>query len=558
MGPKKLKVKKNLFQNLKQFIKHSLHRLQGIDQITLILVAVLFSIGLLMIYSITSISIYNGAEGDPIHYLKKTLLNAFIGIAGMVFVLLIPYRGLKNLSLVSVFVCPLLLIATLLFGKGSGASDVKSWFEIGPLNIQPAEFVKVGMILSMAWMISRRIDKGTYYFKRWRLLNGRLLYDSYVSIIGYFGVCTLLVLLQPDFGSALILGFIGLIAFLSTGVKWIPYRGLKNLSLVSVFVCPLLLIATLLFGKGSGASDVKSWFEIGPLNIQPAEFVKVGMILSMAWMISRRIDKGTYYFKRWRLLNGRLLYDSYVSIIGYFGVCTLLVLLQPDFGSALILGFIGLIAFLSTGVKWQSLWPIVVLGIIVVVAGAIVLAIRNPYQLERFHVWLDPFNHDKGFQNVMGYTAIALGGMTGVGIGNSTQKYGYVLEPHNDMISTIIAEELGVWVILLIMVIYFIIAIRCFLTAVKSKDIYASIVCIGIGSIFLVQPVVNLGGASGAIPLTGVTLPFISYGGSSIMSLFIAIGVYFNVRMEIIAQQKRLKKKREQSVKLKVVPFPKS
>lgn len=426
MGPKKLKVKKNLFQNLKQFIKHSLHRLQGIDQITLILVAVLFSIGLLMIYSITSISIYNGAEGDPIHYLKKTLLNAFIGIAGMVFVLLIPYRGLKNLSL------------------------------------------------------------------------------------------------------------------------------------VSVFVCPLLLIATLLFGKGSGASDVKSWFEIGPLNIQPAEFVKVGMILSMAWMISRRIDKGTYYFKRWRLLNGRLLYDSYVSIIGYFGVCTLLVLLQPDFGSALILGFIGLIAFLSTGVKWQSLWPIVVLGIIVVVAGAIVLAIRNPYQLERFHVWLDPFNHDKGFQNVMGYTAIALGGMTGVGIGNSTQKYGYVLEPHNDMISTIIAEELGVWVILLIMVIYFIIAIRCFLTAVKSKDIYASIVCIGIGSIFLVQPVVNLGGASGAIPLTGVTLPFISYGGSSIMSLFIAIGVYFNVRMEIIAQQKRLKKKREQSVKLKVVPFPKS
>lgn len=427
MGDKKLKVKKNLFQKFNQFIKHTIQRFQGIDRITLILVAVLFSIGLLMIYSITSISIYNGAEGDPIHYLKKTLINAIIGIAGMIFVLLIPYRGLKKMSL------------------------------------------------------------------------------------------------------------------------------------ISVFACPLILILTLLFGKGSGVSNVKSWFDIGPLRIQPAEFVKVGMILSMAWMISKRIDKGTYYFKSWKLLNGRLLYDSYVPIVGYFGVCTVLVFVQPDFGSALILGSIGLIAFLSTGIKWKSLWPIVVLGLIGV--GLIVikkLGNSDSYQVERLAIWLDPFNQPDGFQSVMGYTAIALGGMTGVGIGNSTQKYGYVLEPHNDMISTIIAEELGVWVILLIMLIYFVIATRCFFTALKSKDIYASIVCIGIGAIFLVQPVVNLGGASGAIPLTGVTLPFISYGGSSIMSLFIAIGVYCNVRMEIIAQQKRLKKKREESVKLKVVPFPKS
>ncbi|MGL4372472.1 MAG: FtsW/RodA/SpoVE family cell cycle protein, partial [Turicibacter sp.] len=142
---------------------------------------------------------------------------------------------------------------------------------------------------------------------------------------------------------------------------------------------------------------------------------------------------------------------------------------------------------------------------------------------------MDPFNHDYGLQNVMGYTAIALGGLFGVGIGNSTQKYGYVIEPHNDFIVTIVAEELGVITVLLIMVIYFIMAMRCFMVALKCEDKFGSLLSIGIGSIFLVQPVINLGGASGFIPLTGVTLPFISYGGSSMMTFLLAIGVYLNV-----------------------------
>ena len=214
--------------------------------------------------------------------------------------------------------------------------------------------------------------------------------------------------------------------------------------------------------------------------------------------------------------------------------------------------------FLSTGVKWKAFKPIFYFGVCLLVIGFIIMSKVFPYQLERFAVWKDPFNHAKGFQNVMGYTAIALGVMTGVGVGNSTQKYGYVLEPHNDMISTILAEELGGWMILVVMVIYFFIAMRCFFTAIKCKELYGSIASIGIGAIFLVQPLINLGGASGAFPLTGVTLPFISYGGSSLVSLFIGIGIYLNISMERAAKEKKLKEKKQHDLKMKVVPFPKA
>ncbi len=426
MSVKVRKIKKNPLQAIKNYVIDLFDRLSGIDKVTLVLVAFLFGIGLLMVYSITSISIYNGAENDPDNYFIKTLIMAVIGIVAMGVIIVIPYQMLKRLSLIAVFVCPVILVLTMLFAGGSEASNVKSWFVIGSFKIQPAEFVKIGMILAIAWLVSKSIDKKMYYLNHFKDINWSLLHQSFVFVLCYFGLCTVLVLLQPDFGSALIIGFIGLIMFLATGVKFKAYQPL-------------------------------------------------------------------FYF-----------------------------------------------------------------GIVLLIVGIVVMIKAFPYQAERFLMWLDdPFTHAKGFQNVMGYTAIALGGLTGVGIGNSTQKYGYVLEPHNDMISTILAEELGVWMILVIMVVYFIIAIRCFLTAVKCKDMFAALVSVGIGTIFLVQPIINLGGASGAFPLTGVTLPFISYGGSSLVSLFLGVGVYLNVRMEMVAQQKKLREQKKQALKTKVVAFPK-
>lgn len=426
MNFKNNRIKKKPLQILKDYSTDFFERIKGIDRITLILVAILFGIGLIMVYSITSISIYNGVKGDPSNLFIKTLIMGIAGIIAMLCVIAIPYRTLKNLSILAAIFCPLILVVTFLFAGGSENSDVKSWFQIGSFKLQPAEFVKIGMIMAVAWLVDYRVRKGTYYLKTCK------------------------------------------------GINW-----------------------------------------------------------SITW-------------------------QSFIFVICYIGLCTGLVLIQPDFGSALIIGFIGLIMFLSTGVKWKAFKPIFYFGVCLLVIGFIIMSKVFPYQLERFAVWKDPFNHAKGFQNVMGYTAIALGGMTGVGVGNSTQKYGYVLEPHNDMISTILAEELGVWMILVVMVIYFFIAMRCFFTAIKCKELYGSIASIGIGAIFLVQPLINLGGASGAFPLTGVTLPFISYGGSSLVSLFIGIGIYLNISMERAAKEKKLKEKKQHDLKMKVVPFPKA
>ena len=427
MSLKVRRVKKTPLQILKNYTSDFFERLSGLDKLTLVLVCFLFGIGLLMIYSITSISIYNGVKNDPTNFFIKTLIMAVAGIGAMGVIIIMPYRMLKNLS--------------------------------------------------------------------------------FLAVIG----------------------------------------------------CPLILLVTLLFAKGSADSDVNSWFQIGSFKLQPAEFVKIGMILAIAWLVSKSIDKKMYYLNSLKDINLNLFFQSFVFVICYFGLCTLLVLLQPDFGSALILGFIGLIMFLATGVKYKAYRPLVYVGIMILITGIFVMIKAFPYQAERFTMWLDdPFTHDKGFQNVMGYTAIALGGLSGVGVGNSTQKYGYVLEPHNDMISTIIAEELGVWMILVIMIAYFVIGIRCFLTAAKCQDMFAALVSVGVGTIFFVQPIINLGGASGALPLTGVTLPFISYGGSSLVSLFLGVGIYLNVRMEMIAQQKKMREQKKQLLKTKVVPFPKS
>ena len=424
-GLKRRKRMTGMMNRAKVYIRELAERLEGLDKLTLTLAIILFAIGIIMVYSITSISIYNGVNGDPSNIVIKTLIFGVIGLVAMIIILLIPYKWIKNLSVIAVVICPLLLLFTLMFARGSSSSDVRSWFEIGSIKIQPAEFVKIGMIMAIAWLFDKHAQKGVYYI-----------------------------------------------------------RGYKKTH----------------------------------------------------WSIQR-------------------IWQSFLGILIYVGLCSGLVLLQPDFGSSLIIGLIGLIMFLATGVQWKIFKPVFWIGVAGVLVVGLLAAKFFPYQLERFTIWADPFNHPKGFQNVMGYTAIALGGLGGVGVGKSTQKYGYVLEPHNDMISTILAEELGVFFVFLIMVVYFIMATRCFLTALRCKDRFSALVAVGVGAIFLAQPFINLGGASGAIPLTGVTLPLISYGGSSLMSMFLGIGLYLNISMEQFISTKRLKEQREQMIKTKVVPL---
>lgn len=431
----KKRLKHKAKKNKKYDFKEIINRIKKFDKLVLGLIFILFALGLLMIYSITSISIYNGVENDTLFFVKKTLFSFSLGIIAMLFLALIPYKWLKFFGFLSLIGCPVILLITLVFGEGSGASDVRSWFRFGSFSIQPAEFVKAGIILAMAYLISIRVKAKKYH------------------------------------------------------MPWLKSIG------------------------------------VGVEGIQ--DYIK--NTIKYVW-------------------------NGFFIVLIYLGLCTGLILLQPDLGSGLIIFGIGIIIFMCSGISFKVIGGLMLLGIGLLIP--LLFGLKG-YQMDRFSIWLDPFNHDNGLQNVMGYTAIALGGMFGVGIGNSTQKYGYVIEPHTDFIVTILAEELGVFTVMLVMIAYFTISLRCFFTAFKCKDLFGSLVCIGVGSLFLLQPIINLGGASGTIPLTGVTLPFISYGGTSSVALFLIIGIYLNVRIQMLSEEKdeTIKKEKKIVEVNNIVPF---
>lgn len=340
-----------------------------------------------------------------------------------------------------------------------------------------------------------------------------------------------------------ILGIIlGLIAILS--VMAIPYRLLKFLGFVAIFINPILMIITLIIGTGPG--DVKSWIEFGPLSLQPVELVKIGLVLAIAWFVSEvkqyhqsiSLEKvfSTLFapirwsskFKRWFLSPWGALF--------YTAVLLLLIMMQPDLGSGLIITGIGIIMVLCSGIKGKVISQI---SVIVITGFTLIWVVKDhilkPHQLERFLMWKDPFAYaqDIGYQTIMGYQAIANGGIWGAGIGQGMQKYGYMSEPHNDLIISIVAEELGLIVVVLITLSYLFIGARMMKTSQKTTDLFASLACIGLGSSFILQAIINLGGVSGTIPLTGVTLPFISYGGTSVMVSLAMLGFYFNIKNHI-------------------------
>lgn len=344
-------------------------------------------------------------------------------------------------------------------------------------------------------------------------------------------------------GLGVILGIIGVVLILL-----IPYQKIKSLSYLAFTGNIIILLITLLIGTGPG---VKSWIEIGPLSIQPAEFVKIGIILAIAWFISTQ----RAYFRHLSFLKmittlfepislGKKLSRYLVSpwgMLAYTALALGLVMLQPDLGTGLIIMATGIVMVLCSGVRLKTVAQLVmVLAVMFVGVWNVKDSVLESHQLERFLAWENPFEYEDsiGYQNIMGYTAIATGGMTGAGIGNGIHKYGYVVEPHNDFIVSIVSEEFGCLYTLFVMGLYFLMFYRMASSGLKSDDVFASMTCLGVGVCFLVQVIINLGGVSGTIPMTGVTLPFISYGGTSVMTSFFLLGVYLKVDSHIKKENK--------------------
>ena len=308
--------------------------------------------------------------------------------------------------------------------------------------------------------------------------------------------------------------------------------------LVTIFiVLGSITMLGLVLWKGKVVNNAQAWI----FGMQPAEFVKVGVIIVVARFLAKRQETNT---PMWHGAG-----KTTIFLILTF----LLIYKQPDLGTdLLILGTVGIMCLCSGIQIGRFLKRFTLASIIwaplVYFIGKYSL---SDVQIARITTAINPFNDPQGngFQLVNSFVAIASGGVSGRGLGNSIQKYGYLPEPHTDFIMAIVSEELGFIGVAVILVALLVIVVRSFRIAQKCKDSFASFLAIGIGSMIGVQSVVNLGGITGLLPLTGVPVPFISFGGSSLLANLLAMGILLNVASFVKQQEKREQREREQQPK---------
>lgn len=337
-----------------------------------------------------------------------------------------------------------------------------------------------------------------------------------------------------------VVGYIAMV-FMARNFSFTFFR--KHFNAITLFVFASLLI-TLIFPAVGGA---KAWIRIGPITIQPAEFAKIFMILVIALKLG---DK--------RNINPRITWFDLIKLplVILFGIVAIIVILQGDFGSALVIIGITVICFLVP--TNQKLWPIQKFTMFLIVfAFILVFFLTTPtgialleavgipgYMLNRFKIAANPFIDRYGdpYQLFMGMVSMVKGveyGFFGRGYGNSINKYGYLPESQTDFILAIVVEELGVFGIIFVIASYSTIVYYLLSNAILFKKERDKIVLIGVTSYLLIHIILNVGGATGFIPLTGVPLLFISAGGSGRMAFMIAIGLAQNVIARNIGLKKR-------------------
>ena len=289
-------------------------------------------------------------------------------------------------------------------------------------------------------------------------------------------------------------------------------RNATPLILVAGFV---LTAAVMLPGVGVTVNGATRWLGAGPVQFQPSELLKVGVVLFAAAVLAARPS---------RL---RSIGNMFKPLLLVVGLATLLLLKQPDMGTAMVICFAMFALLVAAGARMRHL---ATLGGSLAVA-ALALAIVEPYRRERLMSFLDPWGDagDTGFQGVQAMIAIGSGGLFGTGLGESVQKIHYLPEAHTDMILAIVGEELGLFGIAGLAALYGLIAYAGFRAAKLARDRYSKLLAAGITSLILSQAVINFFAVMGMAPLTGVPLPFISYGSSNMVVLLGAMGLLLNV-----------------------------
>ncbi|RJE90579.1 putative lipid II flippase FtsW [Paenibacillus sp. 1011MAR3C5] len=289
---------------------------------------------------------------------------------------------------------------------------------------------------------------------------------------------------------------------------------------------PVLIMLILVPFIGVEINGAKSWFGVGSRGIQPTEPAKLAIILYLGALITKKGEK----FRDFK--TGLLPVIIVVCLI-----CGL-IMLQPDLGSCMILAACASIMILAGGSNLKHVFFAATLAALAVTVMVSISMAINPtawhYRVARFTSFMDPISNsqDGAFQLISSLQAMSHGGLTGAGFGESVQKLHYLTYPYNDFIFAVIAEELGFIGSALFLLFYLLFLWRGLIVALRCPDLYGTVVGVGIVSLFAIQAFINIGGVTATIPLTGVTLPFISYGGSSLLVCLMCMGVLLSISRE--------------------------
>lgn len=310
-------------------------------------------------------------------------------------------------------------------------------------------------------------------------------------------------------------GLIGVFSFaLMLFIQRINYHFYRNKKiLLGIIGITIVLLILVLFMKDSHGAH--RWIRLGPLSLQPSEVAKYTVVLLLAHSMAKQGDNIKHF------LRGVL---PYFVISGFFAG---MVLIEDSLSIAAVIMGVTIIMLFVAGTKTIHLGAVI--GS--VISLGITFILIEPYRLKRLDTFLDPFSdpQGKGYQIIQSWYALASGGLLGLGFGQSRQKCFFIPEPHNDFIFSIIGEELGFVGCMFLIILFVIIISRGIKIAVNARDTYGTLLATGITSVIAIQAIINIAVVSGAMPVTGVPLPFVSYGGSALLVNLAAIGVLLNI-----------------------------
>ena len=302
---------------------------------------------------------------------------------------------------------------------------------------------------------------------------------------------------------------------LMIAAKNINYLVYRKLVYVVLGLSVLLLVLLLIPGLGFKVGGAQRWFRFGLISLQPSEAAKLSLAVFMAYSMSKNVDQMSTFFNG---LFPHLLVGS---------IFVALILLQPDLGTAVIIGTWMLILLFIGGVHLGQL--VVLLGLTTPIVFYLIS--QSTYRLNRWWAFLNPWEDPQGFgfQIIHSFLAFGSGGLFGVGLGNSKQKLFYLPEPHTDFVAAIIAEEAGFIGICILTILFALIVIRGIKIALKAPELFGTYLALAISCMLAVQVIVNMGVVMALLPTKGLTLPFVSYGGSSLVVSLLGMGILMNI-----------------------------